>query len=130
MYRKCTPEKTFAARRALFLLPALLALPALADEPEAGKVVLEMRGYVVPVSQVQVSPKVSGEVVELNLEEGKVVAKGAVLARLDPTEYKANLDVARARLDLAGARLDKVRAGGNENDLAVAAAEVALARAE
>jgi RND family efflux transporter MFP subunit len=129
MCHQRTPRRRFAAGLALLLFTPL-GFPARADEPEAGKVVLEVRGYVVPVRQVTVSPAVAGQVVEMNVEEGQVVAQGAVLARLDDREYRANLEVARARLALAVARQDKARAAADEKDLAVAAAEVALARAE
>src|SRR5262249_11367225 len=98
--------------------------------PGREKGVCQAAGYIVPLSQVTVSPKVSGEVVELNLEEGKVVKKGDILARLEATEYKSDLDAAKARLDLASARLDKIKGNANEKDLAIARAEVALAKAE
>jgi RND family efflux transporter MFP subunit len=119
-------------RRALFLILASAAVPAHAGEPQTGKVVYEIAGYVVPIQVVSVTPKVGGQVVELNVEEGKVVRKGEVLARLEAAEYKTKLDAATAGLELASARLDKVKAAAasGDKDVAIARAEVARARAE
>jgi RND family efflux transporter MFP subunit len=108
----------------------LLALPALADEPRGRQVAYECAGYVVPIRPVVVSPKVSGQVIELNAEEGTVVHKGDVLARLENGAYKAQLEAAKAGLQLALAKLAKIKSGVNEKDLAIAEAEVARAKAE
>src|SRR5437867_1855873 len=54
---------------------------------EKGDVVLESKGYIVPAHQILVSPKVSGMIVQLNVEEGRRVAKGEVLAVLESTDY-------------------------------------------
>src|SRR5262245_59782228 len=130
MYHSGIPRRRFVAGRALLLLITPFVCQAQADEPEAGKVVLEQRGYVVPARQVLVSPPVAGQVVELNAEEGKLFAPGDILARLDDRGPRADLEVAKARLALAVARQEKVRAAADEKDLAIAVAEVALARAE
>lgn len=41
----------------------------------AGEIALEAKGWVVPRHQILVSPKVSGMVMQLNVEEGKLVKK-------------------------------------------------------
>jgi RND family efflux transporter MFP subunit len=101
----------------------------LADEPNLGTVVLETKGYAVPTAQVTVSPKVSGQVIELLIEEGKRVKAGDVLARLDPTEYEAPLRIARAELKLADAELLKTKEAGSKADLTIAEAKVEMAKA-
>src|SRR6516164_9301371 len=70
VYREATraePEVTQAVEKAP-------AKPAAAPEPGAvassGEVVLESKGYIIPVHKIQVSPKVSGMVVELYFLEG------------------------------------------------------------
>jgi RND family efflux transporter MFP subunit len=119
---------SFPARRfAWLLLPTLFVLPIQADDPKGGRVVYECVGYVVCTRQVVVSSKVSGQVIELNAEEGKLVHKGDVLARLEATEYKPKLDAAVAGLQLARAKL---KTSSNEKDIAIAEAEVAVARAK
>ncbi len=44
----------------------------------------------------QVSPRVSGHVVEVDVQNNQPVEKGAVLARLDPADYQVALERARA----------------------------------
>jgi multidrug efflux pump subunit AcrA (membrane-fusion protein) len=105
----------------------LAALPAGAVGPKAGRVVLEVRGYIVPARQVLVSPKVAGQVVELPIEEGRVVKAGDVLAKLDPAEYEAALHLARAEALAARARYEKARA--TKTDVPIYEAELAAAEA-
>jgi RND family efflux transporter MFP subunit len=118
-------------------LPLLLVISAIvapihvqADDQKAERAVLESRGHLVPGSQITVSPKVAGQVVELLIDEGKRVKAGDVLARLDAAEYEAVLRLARARLKLAEAGLAKAREGAGKADLAIAEARVEVARAE
>src|SRR5262245_19813824 len=50
----------------------------------SGDVVLQQKGYVIPVHQVQVSPKIGGMIIWIDprFEEGQFFKKGEVLARL------------------------------------------------
>jgi RND family efflux transporter MFP subunit len=100
------------------------------DEPARDKVVYQAFGSVTPTKQVLVSPKIGGEVVELNGEEGKIVRRGDILARLDDSEVKADLEVAKARFEVAKARLARIKVRGNADDTAIAEAEFAVAKAE
>ena len=104
--------------RKVFLLGgcALVLLTLGADKPAPNNIVLEIRGYLVPVRQVAVSPKVAGEVVEMPIEEGQKVKKGDVLARLDRGEFEADLRLARARMNLALAQVDKAKEGGGRDE--------------
>jgi RND family efflux transporter MFP subunit len=63
------------------------------------RTVLNASGYVTARRAATASSKVTGKVVEVLIEEGKQVTKGQVLARLDDTNVKANLNVARAQLE-------------------------------
>jgi RND family efflux transporter MFP subunit len=60
--------------------------------------VLNASGYVTARRRATVSSKVTGKVLEIFVEEGKAVKKGQVLARLDDSQIRAALDVARAQL--------------------------------
>jgi HlyD family secretion protein len=117
----------------LFVLGLALMVAPLsraADEPNLGEIVLETKGYVVPVNQIAVGSRVSGQVIESKLEEGKRVKVGDVLARLDPTEYEAALLIARADLKVAEGSLAKVRDGISKADVDIALGKVELARAQ
>ena len=76
----------------------------------SGRTVLNASGYVTARRQATVSSKVTGKVVEVLFEEGMKVKEGQVLARLDETNVKTSLDVARAQLDSAKAALAETEA--------------------
>ena len=52
-----------------------------------------------------IAPKVSGYVVELNIDDNQHVKKGDVLLKIDPRDYQAALDQAQAQSKAAEARL-------------------------
>lgn len=56
-------------------------------------------GKIYPVSEVKVSPDVSGEITELFVEEGDSVKKGQVLATINSTTYKSAVNRANAQLN-------------------------------
>lgn len=76
--------------------------------PAAGSSVLDASGYVVARRQATVSSKITGKVVELLIEEGSRVEEGAVLARIDDSNIRTQLDLARAQADAARAQLGEV----------------------
>ena len=63
--------------------------------------VLNASGYVVARRRATVSSKITGKVVEVNVEEGRSVARGQVLARLDDSTPKAALALAEAQAEAA-----------------------------
>lgn len=81
--------------------PTLAVSPPQSATAPSGDVVHESKGNIVPVHQIQVSPKVSGMVEKLYIEEGKRVKKGDVLAELEKIDYVAARDHAKAALEEA-----------------------------
>ena len=75
-----------------------------------GQTILNASGYVTARRQATVSSKVTGKVTEVLIEEGRKVKEGQVLARLDDSNVKANLDVAQAQLASAQAALAETEA--------------------
>jgi multidrug resistance efflux pump len=63
----------------------------------------------VPFSLIQVSPKISGTVLKLNIEEGKEVPKDFELAVLEDIEFKSDLDHAVAAKQSAEGRLGELQ---------------------
>ena len=84
---------------------------------------------------VELAFEVPGRIVDWNVEEGQIVQRGEVLSRLDPRDYQAEVDAARARLALAQAeyrRESKLFASGSgtQRDLDVATRARDVSRAE
>ncbi len=71
--------------------------------------VLDATGYVTARRQATVSAKITGRVEEIFIEEGQVVAAGAVMARLDPIDAQAQLGFAHAQVAAAQALLADLR---------------------
>jgi RND family efflux transporter MFP subunit len=78
-----------------------------ADTPGS---VLDASGYVTARRQATVSAKITGKVTEVRIEEGMRVEDGDVLARLDDTEARAQLALARAQLSVATSQEGEIRA--------------------
>ena len=72
-------------------------------------------GRAQPEVEVEISPDVSGEIVELPVKEGDVVQQGDLLARLKADDYRAAVEraeagVSEAKATLAQRRADSVQA--------------------
>lgn len=67
-------------------------------------------GKVQPVTEVKISPDVSGEIVELMVEEGELVSRGDLLVQINPDIYKSALDRVEASLNTSRANLASTRA--------------------
>ncbi|AXI03147.1 MdtA/MuxA family multidrug efflux RND transporter periplasmic adaptor subunit [Aquirhabdus parva] len=77
-------------------------------------VYIEALGSVVPRSSVTVHPRVDGELISVNFNEGQIVKKGDLLLQIDPRPYQVALtqaegQLARDQAQLIGARQDLVR---------------------
>jgi len=59
----------------------------------------------VEATEILISPQVGGSIIELTVEEGDHVEKGALLARIDDSLYKAQVEQARAALVAAEKQL-------------------------
>lgn len=87
---------------------AVRTVTARAPGAEAGSV-LDASGYVVARRRATVSSKVTGKVVELMIEEGTRVEEGQILARIDDSNLRAQLDLSRSQLEAARAQLTEVQ---------------------
>ncbi len=67
---------------------------------------------------VQILPQVRGRVLEVPVEPNRLVKKGSLLFRIDPTPYQNDLNVAKARLAADQAKL--AQAGANVVDASAA----------
>jgi multidrug resistance efflux pump len=99
------------------------------DAPKApavkpGEVVLESKGYIIPKHSVQVSPKISGILLKVNIEEGMRVKKDDVLAEVEDVDYKADYERAVATLEGAKQRLGELERN-QQSEENLSAAELA-----
>lgn len=91
-----------------------------ASEPSKARTVRAQRGSltetaaasgtIVPVRQVDVKSRTSGEVIEVLVTEGQRVAEGDLLFRLDPTEAERTVLKAAAALERLNAQLTQAKA--------------------
>jgi len=101
----------------------------------AGESVLTASGYVVAHHKIAVGAKVMGRVAWIGVEKGDVVREGQVLVRLEDSEFKAQVNQAKANLAAAQARLDQLQSGSRPQEklkdkAAVIQAEANLKTAE
>ena len=81
-------------------------------------------GKVQPETEVKISPDVSGEIIELYVQEGDSVRKGQLLLRIRPDNYQAQVAVQsaqvgtqRANVGQAQARLQQLLANAKQTEL-------------
>ncbi len=67
-------------------------------------------GEIEPVRRVQISARISAQIMELPFEEGDRVVPGDIVVKLDDRDLRATLESARANLGAAIARLAGARA--------------------
>jgi RND family efflux transporter MFP subunit len=77
---------------------ATLTLPVAEVVEKPDMSVSTYPGRVIPISQVNVVPQVSGEILEVCFENGAMVKEGDVLYRLDPVKYEAAVKNAESKV--------------------------------
>jgi RND family efflux transporter MFP subunit len=87
----------------------------------SGGSVLDATGYIVARRQATVSSKTTGKVMEVLIEEGLVVEKDQLLARLDDS-------IPRAQLNLAQSQYESARAGLSELEIQLQQVQLDLER--
>jgi RND family efflux transporter MFP subunit len=70
-----------------------------------GNSVLDATGYVTARRQATVSAKITGKVREVRIEEGQSVKEGEILATLDDSEARVDVELRRAQVAAARAQL-------------------------
>ena len=87
-------------------------------------------GKVVPVQSVNLSPKNSGVLAQLLVEQGDKVEQGQIIARMDDSNLQAQLSKARANLAQVRAQLAEARAGTRPEEIAQSRARLNQSRAQ
>lgn len=106
-----------------------LAAIALYSNNQADGKFIRLSGNI-ETTEVAISFKIPARLVERRFDEGQWVEKGAVVARLDDTDLKHQVGVARAGLAAARARLKELLAGSRAQEIKQAEAALKQAEAE
>ncbi|MCI0377910.1 MAG: efflux RND transporter periplasmic adaptor subunit [Gemmataceae bacterium] len=69
--------------------------------PASGDLVMQSKGYIVPVHQILVSPQVGGRVIELKFQEGDRVTKDFILAKIEDKEFREDYNRTLAQAEAA-----------------------------
>lgn len=108
-------------------------LPQVSTEEIARRSIVERvsaSGKIQPEVEVKITAEVNGQITELPVKEGDVVAKGDLLVQLNPDIYDAALLRAEAGLNSAKSNLASARAQVAQGEANQLAAEKAFQRAE
>lgn len=91
---------------------------------------IDASGTIRPIQTVNLSPKTSGRLLELYVQQGDRVQKGQIIARMDAAELQSQLARAQAGVARAQARLLETQRGNRPEEVAEAEARVARSRAD
>ena len=83
-----------------------------------------------PGFEVEVGSEIDGKIAEFFVEEGDLVEKGKVIARMENRDIEAKLKEAMAELEVARSRLKEVASGAREEEIKKATAALSAAAAD
>ena len=90
-----------SATQAVAIAPAIVTTPAV-----AASTLLDASGYVVARRTATVSATIPGRVLEVLIDEGSRVEQGQIIAKLDDSSYRIDLNRSKAQLDQAKAQMN------------------------
>ncbi|MBI4637460.1 MAG: efflux RND transporter periplasmic adaptor subunit [Candidatus Rokubacteria bacterium] len=117
------------AATAAFIVVVGLAATWTARRFDGGDRPLAVTGTI-EATQVDVSTKLTGRIVELTVREGQPVERGQLLVRLDAGELLAEMRRTEAQVRAAEAQLSDLEAGARREEIAEAEARAARAQAQ
>ena len=91
-------------------------IPVTVGTPVTGSIVerIPANGKIHPVTEVKISPDVSGEIIELNVEEGDRVSRGDLIIMIKQDVYISLRDRAAASLNATKAQYQQQKASFNQ----------------
>jgi HlyD family secretion protein len=87
-------------------------------------------GTVQPVTEVKIAPEVSGEIIDLLIEEGDSVSRGQTLVKIRPDTWQSQLERAEAGLSQQRANLEQSKSSLLRADATLIRAEAEFKRQE
>jgi RND family efflux transporter MFP subunit len=90
--------------------PVLTVKVVTAEQSVSGQehTILNASGYVTPRRRATIAAKITGQVVEMRVDEGMRVAKGEILARFDDVNIKAMIKTLEAEVDATEATVAEI----------------------
>jgi len=110
-------------------IPAVPLAPVLAEKASVGTIndSLHFSGIITAQSTIALVPKIAGRLIELRVREGQRVEAGEVIARIEDTVVRLQMEQAKAGLDAAQAQRAKAVRGVRPAELENAKASLAQA---
>ena len=105
--------------------PAVMVDVIIAEKQPISNII-EANGTVIANEYVELRPEVSGRLIYLNLQEGKTIAKGTVVARVNDADLLAQISKSKVQLDLGQKTVDRYKQLLDVNGLNQADYDVAL----
>ncbi|MCF0177698.1 MAG: efflux RND transporter periplasmic adaptor subunit [Bacteroidales bacterium] len=109
---------------ALILLSTLLnnngdVIEVTVQHPQIGTIAeaIPANGKIKPVTEVKISPDVSGEIVEIYFQEGDTVSKGDLMIMIQQDVYLSNVERSAASLSSTKAQYQQQKAQFNQTEL-------------
>ena len=93
------------------------------------QVTIEASGTVQPIQSVNVSPKTSGRLEELYVEQGDQIEKGQPIGKMENDQFQAQLERFQSNLEEVQARLAEAKAGSRIEEIEQARASLEQAKA-
>lgn len=105
------------SHKAVAASPAAPATPVAVTQVVQGNVPVELNGlgHVQAFNQVTIRPQVSGQITQIDYEQGHVVQKGQLLVQIDPRPFQAKVDQDKANLARDLAHLANARTNLNRD---------------
>lgn len=130
VYGYQTWQKSQASKTDLTVTPAVVTVSTDVARTQQVEDTLSVTGSIMAWDPLSVGPEVSGlRITSINVEEGDHVTKGQVLATLNSTLLRAQLDQAKARLHSSQANLSKSIQPNRPEDIIALRAMLAQAEA-
>ncbi len=107
LFAKCE-NKSKATANAPKSVPPVVVDIIIAEKVSVSNTI-EANGTVIPNEFVELRPEVSGRLIYLNLPEGKMIAKGTIVARVNDADLLAQISRSKVQLDLAQKTLDRLK---------------------
>jgi membrane fusion protein, multidrug efflux system len=89
--------------------PVAVIVDVIIAAPEPISNVIEANGTVIAAEYVELRPEVSGRLTYLNVPEGRAIAKGTVVARVNDADLRAQIAKSKVQLDLAQTTADRYK---------------------